>query len=224
MESASEKLLNFGILPPQTKKAFDFLSSQNWLNDSGWYLAGGTALTLQADHRKSFDLDFFSIERKFDTKKVLEKFSNNQDWKTSFDEENTVYGELYGAKVSFIAYSLFVPDAEFIKCGAINILSARDIAVMKIIAISQRGRKRDFFDLYWCAKNIEPLEETIKRLKKQYPSVAHDYHHILKSLVYFADAEDDPDPEINFQADWDLVKRYFIKEMPRIMRNIMQLK
>lgn len=224
MESASEKLLNFGILPPQTKKAFDFLSSQNWLNDSGWYLAGGTALTLQADHRKSFDLDFFSIERKFDTKKVLEKFSNNQDWRTSFDEENTVYGELYGAKVSFIAYSLFVPDAEFIKCGAINILSARDIAVMKIIAISQRGRKRDFFDLYWCAKNIEPLEETIKRLKKQYPSVAHDYHHILKSLVYFADAEDDPDPEINFQADWDLVKRYFIKEMPRIMRNIMQLK
>lgn len=224
MESASEKLLNFGILPPQTKKAFDFLSSQNWLNDSGWYLAGGTALALQADHRKSFDLDFFSIERKFDTKKVLEKFSNNQDWKTSFDEENTVYGELYGAKVSFIAYSFFVPDAEFIKCGAINILSARDIAVMKIIAISQRGRKRDFFDLYWCAKNIEPLEETIKRLKKQYPSVAHDYHHILKSLVYFADAEDDPDPEINFQADWDLVKRYFIKEMPRIMRNIMQLK
>ena len=224
MESASEKLLNFGILPPQTKKAFDFLSSQNWLNDSGWYLAGGTALALQADHRKSFDLDFFSIERKFDTKKVLEKFSNNQDWRTSFDEENTVYGELYGAKVSFIAYSLFVPDAEFIKCGAINILSARDIAAMKIIAISQRGRKRDFFDLYWCAKNIEPLEETIKRLKKQYPSVAHDYHHILKSLVYFADAEDDPDPEINFQADWDLVKRYFIKEMPRIMRNIMQLK
>lgn len=224
MESASEKLLNFGILPPQTKKAFDFLSSQNWLNDSGWYLAGGTALALQADHRKSFDLDFFSIERKFDTKKVLEKFSNNQDWRTSFDEENTVYGELYGAKVSFIAYSLFVPDAEFIKCGAINILSARDIAVMKIIAISQRGRKRDFFDLYWCAQNIEPLEETIKRLKKQYPSVAHDYHHILKSLVYFADAEDDPDPEINFQADWDLVKRYFIKEMPRIMRNIMQLK
>jgi len=224
MESASEKLLNFGILPAQTKKVFDFLSSQNWLNDSGWYLAGGTALALQADHRKSFDLDFFSIERKFDTKKVLEKFSNNQDWRTSFDEENTVYGELYGAKVSFIAYSLFVPDAEFIKCGAINILSARDIAVMKIIAISQRGRKRDFFDLYWCAKNIEPLEETIKRLKKQYPSVAHDYHHILKSLVYFADAEDDPDPEINFQADWDLVKRYFIKEMPRIMRNIMQLK
>jgi hypothetical protein len=46
METVSEKLLNFGILPSQTKKAFDFLSSQDWLKDSGWYLAGGTALAL----------------------------------------------------------------------------------------------------------------------------------------------------------------------------------
>jgi hypothetical protein len=51
MESASEKLLNFTILPPQTKKAFDFLSSQDWLKGSGWYLAGGTALALRANHR-----------------------------------------------------------------------------------------------------------------------------------------------------------------------------
>lgn len=46
----------------------------------------------------------------------------------------------------------------------------------------------DFFDAYYIAHNIEPLEDSIKRLKKQYPSVAHDYHHILKSLVYFDDA------------------------------------
>lgn len=211
-------------MPAQTRKAFDFLSSQDWIKEGGWYLAGGTALALQANHRKSFDLDFFSIERKFDTKKVLEKFSNNQDWKTSFDEENTVYGELYGAKVSFIAYPFFVPDAEFIKFGTINILSARDIAVMKIIAISQRGRKRDFFDLYWCVKNIEPLEETIKRLKKQYPSVAHDYYHILKSLVYFEDAKTDPDLEINFKAGWPEVKKYFAKEVTQTMKKLMELK
>jgi hypothetical protein len=102
-------------------------------------------------------------------------------------------------------------------------LSARDVAEMKIIAISQRGRKRDFFDLYWCAKNIEPLEETIKRLKKQYPAVAHDYYHILKSLVYFADAEADPDPELNFKANWNEVKNYFKTEIPAIAKKIMDL-
>jgi hypothetical protein len=224
METASGKLLNFDILPLQTKRAFDFLSSQDWLKGGDWYLAGGTALALQAGHRKSYDLDFFTVERKFDTKKLLGKFYDISDWKTNFDEENTIYGELFGAKVSFIAYPFFAPDAEFIKCGTINILSARDVAVMKIIAISQRGRKRDFFDLYWCAKNIEPLENIVRRLGKQYPSVAHDYHHILLSMQYFEDAEGDADPELNFKADWPEVKKYFAKEVPQIMKKIMELK
>jgi len=73
--------------------------------------------------------------------------------------------------------------------GSIAILQPTDLAVMKIIALSQREKKRDFFDAYWLAQHIEPLEQTIKRLNAQYPSVAHDYHHILKSLVYFEDAE-----------------------------------
>ncbi|MDP2788692.1 MAG: hypothetical protein Q8O46_01390 [bacterium] len=92
------------------------------------------------------------------------------------------------------------------------------------LAVSQRGRKRDFFDLFWCAQNIEPLEEIIKRLPAQYPSVAHDYHHILKSLIYFADAESDPGPEIYFKASWNMVKRFFRKEIPIITRKIMKLK
>lgn len=172
---------------------------------------------------KSFDLDFFSAEPKFDTNKILGKLSNNSGWKTNLDEENTIYGELFGAKVSFIAYPFFVPDSEFIKFGSIDILSARDIAVMKIIAISQRGRKRDFFDLYWCAKHIEPLEDAIRRLKKQYPSVAHDYHHILMSLEYFEDAQADSDPEIKFKAGWKQVKEYFESEVPQLMKKIMEL-
>jgi len=224
METATTELLNFGIIPAQTKKAFDFLSSQSWLKDSGWYLAGGTALAMQAEHRKSYDLDFFSTERKFDTKQVLGKLLGDSGWETNVDEENTIYGVLFGAKVSFIAYPFFVPDAEFIKYGAINVLAARDVAVMKIIAISQRGRKRDFFDLYWCAKNIEPLEDIIKRLKKQYPGVAHDYHHILNSMDYFEDAKDDPEPELNFKANWSEVKNYFQTEIPAITKKIMDLK
>ena len=93
---------------------------------------------------------------------------------------------------------------------------------MKITAISQRGRKRDFFDLYWCANHVEPLEQIIKRLKVQYPSVAHDYHHILKSLVYFADAEGDPEPIIYFDSNWRKVKKFFTKEVPQIALRIMK--
>lgn len=222
MDSVIKKQLdsNLSILPSETKKAFIFLSQQAWVGDSGWYLAGGTALALQAGHRKSVDLDFFTMKSKFNSKTVLGNFVNNNDWRTNFEEENTIYGELFKAKVSFIAYPFFVPKQDFIKYGAIKILHPLDIAVMKIIAISQRGRKRDFFDLYWCAKNIESLKKTIKRLKVQYPTVAHNYHHILKSLVYFSDAESDPPPEILFKAHWRGVKDYFKKEVSTIAKTV----
>ncbi|MEK9175805.1 MAG: nucleotidyl transferase AbiEii/AbiGii toxin family protein [Patescibacteria group bacterium] len=214
---------NFNILPFRTKKAIIFLSKQSWMNESDWYLAGGTALALQAGHRRSVDLDFFTTQKDFDKSELLNNFSKNNEWRTTINKKNTIYGELFKAKVSFIAYPFFIPQQDFIQYDSIKILHKIDIAVMKIVAISQRGRKRDFFDLYWCAKNIEPLEKTIRRLKIQYSSVAHDYHHILKSLAYFNDAENDPEPDIYFDASWSKIKKFFKTEIPKITKNIMRL-
>ncbi len=222
MDASSRKQIesNFNILPPETKKAFVFLSEQSWLDKSNWYLAGGTALALQAGNRQSVDLDFFTTEKDFDNTELLDNFMENNEWTTILNRKNTIYGELFKAKVSFIAYPFFIPKQDFIQYGSIKILQPIDIAVMKIIAISQRGRKRDFFDLYWCAKNIELLENLIKRVKIQYPFVAHDFHHILKSLVYFEDAESDPSPDIFFNANWKEVKNYFKKEILNITNKI----
>lgn len=210
------------VLPPQARKALNFLSRQKWLNHS-WYLAGGTALALQVGHRSSVDLDFFVFQKSFNNNLLLKHFSGNPAWRTTINEEGTVYGELYGAKVSFIIYPLFHPSQKQRQYGAIKVLHPIDIAVTKIITISQRGKKRDFFDLYWCAKNLEPLEKIIVRLKKQYPSVAHNYHHILKSLVYFKDAENDPDLRIHFKASWSEIKKFFKKEVPQITSEIIKL-
>ncbi len=41
--------------------------------------------------------------------------------------------------------------------------------------------------------------------------------HILKSLAYFDDAEDDPDPVIYFETNWKEVKKFFIKEVKMLM-------
>lgn len=215
-DSGEQVAWHLETLPSNTKKALDFLASQEWLKDSPWYLAGGTALALQAGNRKSVDLDFFSEEKDFSNEELLGKFEGNNDWNLSVNRKNTIYGELLTAKVSFIAYPFFIPKQNPAQYGSIRILNPLDIAVMKIVAVSQRGRKRDFFDLYWCVHNLEALEDTIKRLKSQYPSVAHNYHHILKSLVYFEDADTDPDPQIYFKATWKEVKKFFTKEIPLI--------
>ena len=218
----SSVVWHYETLPRRTKKALMFLSEEKWFKESEWYLAGGTALALSTGNRKSLDLDFFTQDKNFDEKKLIARFLENKEWQTEVEEKNTIYGELFKAKVSFIAYPFFIPKQEPIWHGFIKILQPKDIAVMKITAISQRGRKRDFFDLYWCAKNIESLEEIIKRLPAQYPAVAHDYHHILKSLVYFEDAESDPEPEINFDANWKKVKNFFIKEIPIIADKVIR--
>lgn len=220
--SSKEQIIwHTAILPRHTKKALDFLSAKKWLKNSSWYLAGGTALALQTGHRSSVDLDFFS-PKKFNNNILLKRF-NNDVWQTDINSEGTIYGSLMEAKASFIFYPFFHPAKKPLNYGLIKILQPEDIAVMKIIAISQRGKKRDFFDLYWCAKNIAPLKEFILKLKTQYPSVAHDYHHILKSLVYFTDAENDPTPRINFNADWQQVKKYFTGEIPKITKEIINL-
>ena len=225
MDIASKNKIdsNFKIIPLETKKAFLFLSEQKWLANTSWYLAGGTALALQAGNRKSVDLDFFTTDKDFDKTELMNNFVKNQEWETTIDKKNTVYGKLFNAKISFIAYPFFVPKQDFIQYGSINILQPIDIAVVKIIAVSQRGRKRDFFDLYWCAKNIDSLDNLIKKLPTQYPSVAHDYNHILKSLVYFVDAESDPEPEIYFKVSWSEVKNFFETEIPRITKVLLNL-
>lgn len=41
-----------------------------------------------------------------------------------------------------------------------------------------------------------------------------------KSLVYFADAESDPAPDIFFKADWKEVKEFFKKEVLDITHKI----
>ncbi len=214
---------HYETLPRATKNALDFFSNEKWLEESSWYLAGGTALALQCGNRVSLDLDFFTRDSNFETNELLNILPRPPVWNTTLERKNTLYGEYKRAKVSFIAYPFFIPEYSPIFHGSIKVLDKRDVAIMKIIAISQRGKKRDFFDLYWCVKNIDSLEVLIKRLKKQYPSVAHDYNHIMKSLVYFNDAEDDPEPNLFFNATWTEVKKYFQKEVPIITKKLIGL-
>lgn len=207
---------HYESLPVATQNALRALSGLEWIPEEGWYLAGGTALALHTGNRTSYDLDFFLPQKTFDTKKFLHHFTDNPDWETQIEDTGTIYGILLDTKASFIAYPFFVPKQPPSLHGKIPVLKPIDIAVMKIIAISQRGKKRDFYDLYWCAHYVESLQQIIERLPVQYPSVAHDYHHLLKALVYFQDAESDPDPDIQFTAQWDEIKKFFVHEIPVI--------
>ena len=100
MGASSQNQINwhYETVPRRTKTALDFLSHQEWLKKSAWYLAGGTALALQAGNRKSFDLDFFTEEKSFENDDFLQEFSDVKEWRVTVDRKNTIYGELFKAK------------------------------------------------------------------------------------------------------------------------------
>lgn len=214
--------LHLDALPKKTWDAFLYCAdSLPWLAKGGWYLAGGTALALHVGHRQSEDLDFFVSEPTFDIVRIDRLLEETKQWKKSFGERGTLYGVLGDAKASFIAYPFFQPAQPLHRFGHIYILDPRDTAVMKIIAISQRGTKRDFIDLYWICKNRETLSEILDRVGAQYPGQEDNMHHILKSLTYFTDAEEDVAPRLFFTADWEDVKKYFAREVPRVTRKLL---
>ena len=94
--------LIFSHLPKATHNAFGLLSKLSWIREQQWYLAGGTALSLQCDHRVSVDLDFFTPQEDFDAEFITTTLASYQ-WITLLREKGTLYGELKGAKISFIS-------------------------------------------------------------------------------------------------------------------------
>jgi len=212
--------LHLSCLPKATQNAFRYATTVPLFSSGGWYLAGGTALALQVGHRQSVDLDFFTTKTSFNQRATELALTKTEYWETTHQEKGTLFGLFKKAKMSFIAYPFFVPKQSPGWYGNVRILQPTDIAVMKVIAISQRGRKRDFFDLYWCVKNLESLEQIMRRLNTQYPTVTHNYHHIIKSLVYFADAEADPTPRLMFRANWKEVKRFFQNEASELVKKL----
>lgn len=217
----TSKELHLDILPVKTSRAFLYCTKLPLFAYPGWYLAGGTALALQVGHRQSVDLDFFTTRRQFTARAIEDELLTQAEWETTLRRKGTLYGKLLGAKISLISYPFFVPSSHQIRCGTVRILIPSDIAAMKIIAISQRGRKRDFIDLYWYCLNREPLRDVVARALGQYPGQEHNLPHILKSLVFFDDAEADPMPRVFFAVTWAKVKKFFQHEVNVLTRHFL---
>lgn len=99
----------------------------------------------------------------------------------------------------------------------LHLASIKDIAIMKLIAISQRGTKKDFFDLYYICNNFNiTIKNILDMLEKKYEKNKINYLHIIQSLAYFEDAEDENLPKVFIKYDWDTIKEYYIKEQARI--------
>lgn len=205
------------VLSKDAKKSLAILGDSGILR--GAYMAGGTALALQIGHRISVDFDFFTAEE-FDEKILVQRIKKTiPDFNLERMEWGTILGYIGKTRFSlfFYNYPLLFKTGDF---SGVKIADIKDIAPMKIAAISDRGTKRDFIDLYFIIEKekILPLKEILELYDKKFKLLKQNRMHILKSLCYFDDAEKGKMPKMLKNVSWKDVREFFISEVKKISR------
>lgn len=99
----------------------------------------------------------------------------------------------------------------------LSLASVADIAAMKVSAISARGTKRGFVDLFYICQRDYSLIEVLKFFKEKFSQQNYELYHVLRSLTYFGDAEGDDMPIMYTRTDWQEIKTYFSEEISKFM-------
>ena len=204
-------------LLPDTVRAINLISDIPTIKHA--YLAGGTALALQLGHRISVDLDFFT-QSEFDENLVATSLSRLLEFKEDKRDWATVLGWINNTRFSIFHYKYRLID-KLISFRGIQLAGKKDIAAMKIHAISDRGLKRDFIDVFMLAKEFS-LDDMLGFYDEKYGELNKNLYTLIKGLGYFADATDDM-PKMLMPVDWEEVKEFFIKETKRLASEKLKL-
>ena len=193
-------------LPQKTAHLLKKLARQDFRPP--FYLSGGTALSLHLGHRESEDLDFFG-PKEFDPLAVQRQLEGLGPLREVEISPGTLNLFLEGVKLQFLhyPYRLLEPTVSWQK---VPISSVVDIACTKLQTVAMRGSKKDFIDLYFLLRNY-PLAVLFQKMKSKYSNVDYSQTHILKSLVYFADADNQPMPKMHTLVSWPEVKKEITK-------------
>lgn len=185
------------------KRIFEFLKKENY------YLAGGTAVYYYLNHRKSDDLDFFTEEKK--------NFSDFMDifkkYEILYFSDNTIHLIIEGIKTSFFIYPYKLLK-KFNYLEDLKIASLEDILCMKISSVLDRGSRKDFYDLYFILNHLKISKKEIylmffKKFGNFNPLI------INKGLLYFSDAEKEPELKLIKRIKWKEVKDFFIENFSK---------
>lgn len=188
-------------LYPKTKQVLDKIKQLSILDC--FYLAGGTGLALQLGHRKSIDLDFFTDN--FPGRDNLISSIKHLQPKIIQEAENTLDTSIEEVKVSFLEYKYSLLN-KLLDFESVKVASVIDIGCMKLSAISSRGSKRDFVDLYYILQKYS-LDKLFQSFEKKFKGVKYQELHLLKSISYFGDADNDPDPDMVQGVSWKEIKK-----------------
>ena len=166
-------------------------------------LFGGTALALQLGHRVSMDLDIFG------------KWNYAEDLQSALSDVGHVEKEsgtpsgrmaffyIDGVKVDCVAYDMYRWLEQPVEVDGVRLARVKDIAAMKVNAITNRGTRKDFVDMARLLDDYS-LADMFAWYLEKYP--AANPALAMRSMAYFVDAETMPMPRMLIPFDWEEAK------------------
>lgn len=192
-------MLHYEAVPGPVKEVLVRLAPMDALRD--FSLGGGTSLALRFGHRLSVDLDFFTSSE-FSPEELFVALDLSPG--TIADKaRNTLRVDAGGVKLDLLrhAYPALQPSE---RIDGISLISLPDLAAMKLNAVANRGSKKDFYDIVELLEHFS-IAEMIGFFSNKY--AASDPFAAIRSLVWFEDAEVEPDPVSLSEHGWEEVKK-----------------
>lgn len=171
-------------------------------------LVGGTSLALQIGHRESINIDLFGFGEleELEVSEFLSSLGKVQVLKKS---KNILIYSVDGVKVDLVNYK-YPWLNPFLNLENLRLADPQDIAAMKLNAISGRGSKKDFIDVFFLLKKYS-LADMIGFYNRKYKDGSE--FLVLKSLTFFGDADAEDTPKMLIPTDWQEVKKRITQEV-----------
>jgi hypothetical protein len=162
-------------------------------------------VSLLYGHRKSVDLDLFSPQE-FDNELVIsglkQKFGLAFDNRTSTPQFG-IFCFVDQVKVDLVRHPHPLIRTVQEQDG-FRMFSTEDIVAMKVQAVLQRGRKKDFWDIAELLNHFS-IKDFIAFHREKY-ATQNLMITVPQAISYFADAEEDEDPVSLKNQTWKGVK------------------
>ena len=116
--------------------------------------------------------------------------------------------DLDQVKLDVVNYTIPWIDEPIVEEGLV-LASPKDIAAMKVNAIIGRGSRKDFIDLYFLLQHYS-LNQILGYFCQKYPDV--DNFIVLRSIMFFEDADRQRMPQMFDDTDWQTMKDYIVEQ------------
>jgi len=206
-------MLYYKTVEPKTLELLKQLMTIPEFNELN--LVGGTSLALQIGHRTSIDLNLFGkidIDE-FNLTEVLSQFDSVSKIQNTKNIKSYLINNI---KVDIVNFPYQFIESTLVSDN-IRLANKKDIAAMKLAAVTGRGTKKDFIDIYHLLSEFT-LKEMLQFYSNMYPDGSE--FLVLKSLTYFEDAKEEVMPKLLKALKWDEVKAKITTETDRYIDSL----